>query len=232
MADYKVTDTELTSIANAIRTKGGTQSQLVFPAGFVSAINAIPSGGGGSIVFKDYALFDGSKNLLLNGLTINEDYKITVDFDALTFFSNQAVIGNNSYSAASFVHLTQYGDRWYTSAGSTETNFVAQTTGRHTFICNINGKNVFDGVEVTNYTPTNYDGANLVVAGRPGGGGRNFTGKIYSYKIESISTGNILAYLLPAEIIIDNKKMFSGLLDMSGNGHFFAEDGFTIGNDE
>ena len=28
MADYKVTDTELTSIANAIRTKGGTQASL------------------------------------------------------------------------------------------------------------------------------------------------------------------------------------------------------------
>ncbi len=49
MADYKVTDTELTSIANAIRTKGGTQAQLEFPTGFVSAIQAIPTGGGGVI---------------------------------------------------------------------------------------------------------------------------------------------------------------------------------------
>lgn len=46
MADYKVTDTELTSIANAIRTKGGTQSQLEFPTGFVSAVQAIPTGSG------------------------------------------------------------------------------------------------------------------------------------------------------------------------------------------
>lgn len=47
MADYKVTDTELISIANAIRAKGGTQAQLEFPTGFVSAVQAIPSGGGG-----------------------------------------------------------------------------------------------------------------------------------------------------------------------------------------
>lgn len=47
MADYLVTDTELTSIANAIRTKGGTQAQLSFPTDFVSAINAISGGGGG-----------------------------------------------------------------------------------------------------------------------------------------------------------------------------------------
>lgn len=38
MAEYKVTDTELTSIANAIRTKGGTQNPLEFPTDFVSAI--------------------------------------------------------------------------------------------------------------------------------------------------------------------------------------------------
>ena len=47
MADYLVTDTELTSVANAIRTKGGTSASLSFPTGFVSAIADIPSGGGG-----------------------------------------------------------------------------------------------------------------------------------------------------------------------------------------
>ena len=41
MAIYKTTDTELTSIANAIRAKAGTSSQLVYPTGFVSAINGI-----------------------------------------------------------------------------------------------------------------------------------------------------------------------------------------------
>ena len=41
MADYLVTDTELTSIADAIRTKGGTSEPLEFPADFVSAIGDI-----------------------------------------------------------------------------------------------------------------------------------------------------------------------------------------------
>lgn len=50
MANYLTTDTELTSIANAIRTKGGTQADLIYPIGFVSAINDIPTGSGGSIV--------------------------------------------------------------------------------------------------------------------------------------------------------------------------------------
>ena len=50
MADYLTTDTELTSVANAIRTKGGTSASLVYPTGFVTAIQNIPSGGGGTDV--------------------------------------------------------------------------------------------------------------------------------------------------------------------------------------
>ena len=45
MANYKVTDTELTSVANAIRTKGSTQAQLEWPTGFVTAVGNIPTGG-------------------------------------------------------------------------------------------------------------------------------------------------------------------------------------------
>lgn len=40
-------DSDLTSVANAIRTKGGTSASMAFPAGFVSAVQAIPTGGGG-----------------------------------------------------------------------------------------------------------------------------------------------------------------------------------------
>lgn len=39
-----VQDSSLTSVANAIRTKGGTSSPLEFPSEFVTAINAIPTG--------------------------------------------------------------------------------------------------------------------------------------------------------------------------------------------
>ena len=46
MTDYITTDTDLTSVANAIRTKGGTSAALEWPSGFSSAIAAIPSSGG------------------------------------------------------------------------------------------------------------------------------------------------------------------------------------------
>lgn len=39
--EYLTTDTELNAIADAINTKGGTSGQLVFPAGFVTAIENI-----------------------------------------------------------------------------------------------------------------------------------------------------------------------------------------------
>ena len=41
MAEYLTTDAELSSIANAIRSKGGTTSSLTFPNDFVSAISNI-----------------------------------------------------------------------------------------------------------------------------------------------------------------------------------------------
>ena len=48
LVDSTQLDTDLTSIANAIRTKGGTSASLAFPADFVSAIQAISGGGGGA----------------------------------------------------------------------------------------------------------------------------------------------------------------------------------------
>lgn len=46
MADYLVTDTDLTDVANAIREKGGTSAALEWPSGYVSAIGDIETGGG------------------------------------------------------------------------------------------------------------------------------------------------------------------------------------------
>ncbi len=45
MTDYLVSDTSLTAIANAIRTRNGTNASLEFPQDFIDAIGAIPSSG-------------------------------------------------------------------------------------------------------------------------------------------------------------------------------------------
>ena len=44
MAEYLTNTADLTAVADAIRAKGGTAAQLVYPAGFVSAIQAIETG--------------------------------------------------------------------------------------------------------------------------------------------------------------------------------------------
>lgn len=46
LVDSTQLDTDLTAVADAIRTKGGTSASLAFPSDFVSAIAAIPTGGG------------------------------------------------------------------------------------------------------------------------------------------------------------------------------------------
>lgn len=45
MSNYLVDGADLTSVADAIRAKSGGSGSLAFPAGFVSAVQAIPSGG-------------------------------------------------------------------------------------------------------------------------------------------------------------------------------------------
>ena len=60
MAEYLTNTTDLTKVASAIREKGGTSEPLVYPDGFVTAIQAIQTGGGtkpgapGDITFYDY----------------------------------------------------------------------------------------------------------------------------------------------------------------------------------
>lgn len=62
MSSYVVSDANLTSIADAIRSKGGTSAALSFPAEFVSAISAISTGGGGvpacfdALAFEEFTL--------------------------------------------------------------------------------------------------------------------------------------------------------------------------------
>lgn len=48
MAEYLTNTTDMTKVASAIREKGGTSDPLVYPDGFVTAIQAIQTGGGTS----------------------------------------------------------------------------------------------------------------------------------------------------------------------------------------
>ena len=83
MANYLVNDTQLTSVANAIRAKSGGSAGLAFPSGFISEIGNI-SGGGSSAVFSgnDVVFYDDLMNDCKGGIVY-------------------------SYSAADFAELTE-----------------------------------------------------------------------------------------------------------------------------
>lgn len=72
LVDSTQLDADLTSVANAIRTKGGTSASLAFPSGFVSAIGDIPTGGGG-ISWDDIASSSEPSGLVtLTGTSVAE----------------------------------------------------------------------------------------------------------------------------------------------------------------
>ena len=70
MAYRKVDDASLTSVANAIRQKGGTSGKLAFPNDFVSAIGSIKTGSGTPSAVL------GTKNISENGTyyAVNDGY--------------------------------------------------------------------------------------------------------------------------------------------------------------
>ena len=74
LVDSAQLNADLTSVANAIRTKGGTSAQLAFPAGFVSAVNAIPTGSGTTLL-ADYTASEDVSEIVLSG-----------DFSGYTFY--------------------------------------------------------------------------------------------------------------------------------------------------
>lgn len=78
LVDSTQLDADLASVADAIRTKGGTSSQLAFPADFVQAIEDIETGGGG-FTLDDYIEHNISGSLNYTG----------TNFDRVTFDSQK-----------------------------------------------------------------------------------------------------------------------------------------------
>ena len=64
MSDYLVESDDLTAVADAIRTKGGTEAPLTFPDGFVAAVQNIPSGGSYEKIVGEIVTPDNVKTYL------------------------------------------------------------------------------------------------------------------------------------------------------------------------
>ena len=156
----------------------------------------------------------GSNGGIILPFKLNEDYKVTVTFYENAYHNDSSVIGNTH--SASYSHLTEYNNRWYTSSDGSEANFgswVGQTV--HTYITNNgNNKNEFDGVEVTDYTPRTDTNIGYTVGCRGDANSNKYQEYIKSYKIESISTGDVICELKPAKFTYQGVTMKQGLFDI------------------
>lgn len=79
MADYRLVDAtqldrDLTTVADAIREKAGTNEPLAFPDGMAQAVANIPTGGGEDYISKAHLEGTESSVIFPNGLTKICDY--------------------------------------------------------------------------------------------------------------------------------------------------------------
>lgn len=112
LVDSVQLDADLTSVANAIRTKGGTSASLAFPADFVSAIAAIPSGGDPNAELR---------KLVDNSLTSFID-------ETITSLPANAFYGKSSLATLQCHNVTSVGGGWLggpNAAGSPAVEAVA-----------------------------------------------------------------------------------------------------------
>lgn len=122
LVDSTQLDTDLTSVANAIRTKGGTSASLAFPADFILAIGAIPTGGGG-VQSGSYTPTGALKTFSLSMATAPQHlvmYSINADFGTAAAWNTQYLIWNTDDQ---LIYLSHY----------STSNFRAQTAGTVTY---------------------------------------------------------------------------------------------------
>ena len=92
MANYKTTDSELISIATAIREKAGISKQLIFPTEFVSEIENIPSQ---AVSQKPYLCSDISTTPCIDtGVPCNtENLKVVTTFKLGLLINDRSIFG-------------------------------------------------------------------------------------------------------------------------------------------
>lgn len=126
LVDSTQLDTDLTSVANAIRTKGGTSASLAFPAGFVSAIAAIPSGGGSSVLTGTYT---PSEDTATFSIDVGQSFT-----DFAIFEMSTAAIGGTRHLRLGICHFSNSKNFVVTTnnSGSSVALEVNYTTGSFT----------------------------------------------------------------------------------------------------
>lgn len=179
MAEYLTNTTDLTKVASAIREKGGTSNSLVYPDGFVTAIQAIQTGTELQIIVSvaSGATVTATKgSLSVSGTSVNGTCTLTVPeagtwsvkathngqtsdtksvtftdryTTSLTFFS--ATITVTVDSGASVV-LKKDGTTLQTKTSTGTVVFTVTETGTYTVEATLNGQTTSGSVNVVSST--------------------------------------------------------------------------------
>ena len=218
MAKYITTDTELTSIANAIRAKGGTSASLEYPDEFISAIQNIPSGGGssseGDVIFIDYdgSIVDTKSKTEINAMTSDSDLPANPSHTGLTAQGwNWTVAQLKAQLTAMPDQKVYVGQMYITTSGDTEIDVVMQD-GRLSPILTIcvNGEVTVDWGD--NTTPDTVNGTSLTT--RIAVNHTYVTAGNYTISISKVSGtytfyGSAIYYLLRRNGIASNNRIYA-----------------------
>lgn len=85
MAEYLTNTADLTAVADAIRAKGGTTDPLIYPGGFVAAIESLQTGGGANELLE---WFGGSKYYTTTVTPTSNVSRITITPDDATILDS------------------------------------------------------------------------------------------------------------------------------------------------
>lgn len=166
MANYLVTDTQLTSVANAIRAKTGDSSGLSFPDGMISAVGNISTGGGstnGDVIFIDYdgTIVDAKTKTEINAMTSDSDLPANPTHTGLTAQGWNWTVAQLKAQLTAMPNQKVYvGQMYVTTSGDTEID-VEMLEGRLSPIMTIavNGEVSVDWGD--NTTPDTVTGTSL-----------------------------------------------------------------------
>ncbi len=155
LVDSTQLDSDLTSVANAIRTKGGTSASLTFPSDFVSAINAISGGGGGSTLVSKSITANGTYNASSDSADGYSSVTVNVPASAVDSGTknitengnNQDVVGYaavnvnvpNTYAAGDEGKVVSNGALVAQSSDSVTQNGTVDTTLINSLTVNVSG---------------------------------------------------------------------------------------------
>lgn len=115
LVDSAQLDADLTSVADAIREKSGTSAALTFPAGFVSAVGAIETGGGNPLT--ELAEIHVSSNVRSVAVTPDSSW---FDYDFLIIRYDISLTGSDWIYASK----TNTSGGGYTDSSVTEYKYI------------------------------------------------------------------------------------------------------------